>query len=129
MQRTLRVVYRIAPGLEGPRAARRIISGELSAFVPRRRLEDLKLLISELVSGRVTERGQALPQPEEDQAPALTLDLEAQEVVRCTIIDPAGASGLPSAWSGRILDLLADRWGLVHEGTGTRIWFETARSA
>lgn len=108
--------------------ARRIVTGELSPFVPRRRLEDLKLLISELVSGRVIQRAQAPPTAEDEQAPALTIDIEAQEVVRCTVIDP-GTSGLPSARTARILDLVADRWGLVHDAAATRIWFETARSA
>jgi hypothetical protein len=123
----LRVAYRIAAGVESPSDARRIVSGELERFVPDWRLEDVKLMVSELVTGRVCHRqGDAAWLDDTVQAESLTLDVEAREVIRCTITD-RGPAILPSRWAVHILDSLADRWGLVRDRDATRVWFEMER--
>jgi hypothetical protein len=125
----LRVAYRIDASVESPSDARRIVSGELSRFVPPWRLEDVKLMVSELVTGRVTQfEGEGEREGERDPSgrTGLTLDVEAQEVIRCTITDH-GPAALPSGWALHILDSLADRWGLERDRDSTRVWFETER--
>jgi anti-sigma regulatory factor (Ser/Thr protein kinase) len=34
-----------------------------------------------------------------------------------------------SGWGLYLVDRLADRWGVAHEDTSTRVWFELKRSA
>jgi hypothetical protein len=112
----MRVVYQIEAGAESPADARRIVAGELGRFVQETRLDDLKLLISELVTGRVR---RDLP----GSSDALLLDLQAQDVIRCSIQD-TGPPELPDSFAARILDHLADRWGMTRRGEITQLWFE-----
>lgn len=112
----MRVVYQIAAGSESPRDARRIVAGELGRFVSAPALDDLKLLISDLVTGRVD--------PSRDApADALVLDCHAQDLIRCSVLDTSPAR-LPDRLSTRILDHLADRWGVTRRGHTTQVWFE-----
>jgi len=47
------VIYRIEVASTGPRVARGIVAAELSGHVRERKLDDLKLLVSELITHRV----------------------------------------------------------------------------
>jgi len=114
----LRVVYQISAGAGSPYDARRIVHGELGRFVGSDHLEDLKLLISEIVTDRVSQ------QPDgEDGDGGFVLDLEAGDGIRCSILD-GGPPCVPDTLSSQILDLLADRWGVTRRGGTTQVWFE-----
>ena len=113
----MRVIYRIDAGFASPRDARRIIARELGRFVSAARLDDLKLLISELVTGRVPSDGHDPP------ASGLVLDFHAEDVIRCSVRD-TGPAQFPNRLSAGILDLLSDRWGMTTRGDTTQLWFE-----
>jgi hypothetical protein len=125
MTTDLRAVHHIPAGAAGPRQARRIISGEVARLVDPSRLEDLKLMITELVGGRIRQRvgRQGASAAPSGRRGNLVLDLQAHDVIRCTVVD-SGPAGLPSECSMRILDLLASRWGMVRDRGATRLWFE-----
>jgi len=101
---------------------------ELSAHVPERRLRDVRLLVSELVTNAVRHAGlkagdrigllvarrDTVLRVEVDD-PGTGFDLRPPRP------DPARASG----WGLYLVDELADRWGMDRSGRGgTRIWFE-----
>jgi anti-sigma regulatory factor (Ser/Thr protein kinase) len=107
--------------------ARHALDG-LMSHVPERRLRDVRLLVSELVTnavrhaglksgdriGLLVKRRDRVLRVEVDD-PGLGFELRAPEP------DPARASG----WGLYLVDELADRWGMDRGGRGgTRIWFE-----
>lgn len=122
MDAGLRVAYRISGGNRAPGEARRIISRELGRLVGTRRTEDLKLLVTELVNGRLRDRHDPRPTRPGTSEP-MVLSVEAEGVIRCSVADE-GPAELPSEWSMRILDLLATRWGVSRDRDSTRLWFE-----
>jgi anti-sigma regulatory factor (Ser/Thr protein kinase) len=112
---------------EAAAAARRALDG-LSGEVPERRLRDVRLLVSELVTNAVRHAGlsagdtigliaglhEAVLRVEVDD-PGSGFELRAPKP------DPARASG----WGLYLVEQLADRWGMDRGGRGgTRIWFE-----
>ena len=127
----LRVAFPISGGRFGPGEARRIVSQELERFVGPRRVDDFKLLVSELVNGRLRPPREGRAQPEAD-GDRLMLSLEAEpeadNMLRCSVAD-AGPARLPSECSMRILDLLANRWGVSRDHDATQVWFETELSS
>jgi hypothetical protein len=119
MYASLRVIYRIEVASSGPQTARRIITDELSERVRERTLEELKLLASELVSHRVR-----AGRPGE----TLTLELQADDVVRCGVTDE-GPAALPTELSVTVMDLTAARWGMSRERHRTHTWAEARPGA
>ncbi len=128
MQPRLRALYRISARADGPARAREIVTSELSACVRRSILDELKLLVSELVTNSVL-HGQA------GDNDTIVLDLDVNAEIRCAILDhgsgfaaraerAAGRRG----WGLQLVELLADRWGVTRTAEGTCVWFETARS-
>ena len=112
---------------EAAAQARRALEG-FSGQVPERRLRDVRLLVSELVTNAVRHAGlkagdriglivrvqEAVLRVEVDD-PGTGFELRAPKP------DPARASG----WGLYLVDELADRWGMDRGGRGgTRIWFE-----
>jgi anti-sigma regulatory factor (Ser/Thr protein kinase) len=117
---------------EAAAAARRALEG-LSGSVPERRLRDVRLLVSELVTNAVRHAGlsagdhirlivrmqQAVLRVEVDD-PGTGFELRAPQP------DPARASG----WGLYLVDELSDRWGMDRSGRGgTRVWFELDSAA
>jgi two-component sensor histidine kinase len=125
MSASVRAIYRIDARPDGPARARRIITGELAQELPRRRLEEVKLMISELVTNAVKYATKNKNEP-------ITLDLRVGREVLCSVIDtgevfPATrAIAEPSAWGLKVVDRLAERWGVTRARGRTRVWFATS---
>jgi two-component sensor histidine kinase len=124
MYSRFRVLHRIEASPEGPSRAREIVSGELSSMVPEDLLEDVKLMVSELVTNGVR-HGRDGPDS------SIVLDLQVDSAVRCAVTD--GGKGFraravydrSAGWGLRLISSLADRWGVEHTRLGTLVWFET----
>ena len=118
------MIYRIEVASTGPRVARGIVAAELSGHVRERKLDDLKLLVSELITHRVRQ-GRA--------GETITLDLQAGETqaggtMRCGVTDD-GPVALPPVLGMRLVDRLATRWGVSRERHGTHTWAEAGAGA
>ena len=98
-----------------------------AAVVPERRMRDVRLLVSELVTNAVRHAGLR----EGDHIHLLArlrngvLRVEVHDPgsgfeLREPAPDPARASG----WGLYLVDELSDRWGMEGAQPGTRIWFE-----
>ncbi len=111
----VRVIYRIEAGADCPAIARGIVSSEFSGYVRPRKLDELRLLISELVTHRLRHGV---------EHETITLDLCAAPIVRCGVID-SGPPALPGGWGRSFLDQLAGCWGVTRSSEGTSTWFET----
>lgn len=105
---------------EAPAAARQAID-ELGVSTPAGTLQDVRLLVSELVTNSVRHgAGDSI---------IVLIDAERPGVMRCEIVD--GGSGfvprgredrVMGGWGLELVDRLARRWG-VREGS-THVWFE-----
>jgi two-component sensor histidine kinase len=120
----VRVLYRIDARADAPAQARRIVISELSGRVTRRTLEKLQLLVSELVTNGVV-HGRAR------RGDSITLDLRVNSTLRCAVVDPGSGFARRAARDRdggcglRLVERLADRWGVQRTRQGTRVWFET----
>ena len=110
--------------------ARRLL-GEVADHLPSRRLEDARLLVSELVTNAIRHAGLG-----DDQVITL-LVVAGERVLRIEVSDPgagfdvaepAPAPGLSSGWGLYLVRELSDRWG-VERDAHTRVWFEIDRAA
>jgi anti-sigma regulatory factor (Ser/Thr protein kinase) len=125
MSASVRAIYRIEARADGPARARRIITGELARVLPRRRLEDVKLMISELVTN-------AVKYATKNKNEQITLDLRLGPEICCSVIDtgdvfPATREiAEPSAWGLKVVDRLAERWGVTRTRGRTSVWFATS---
>lgn len=115
MSSGLRVIYRIEVASTGPRVARGIVADELAERVRSSKLDELILLVSEIVTHRIA---QACDEP------TLTLDLRANRVVRCGVIDD-GPAALPAGLVLQLVDQVAGRWGVMRSHNRTHTWIET----
>jgi two-component sensor histidine kinase len=101
---------------QAPAEARQVLDG-FSDRVPERRLRDVRLLVSELVTNAVRHAGLKAG----DRIGLLVHLRDSGLRVEVAEPDPARASG----WGLYLVDELADRWGMDRGGRGgTRIWFE-----
>jgi anti-sigma regulatory factor (Ser/Thr protein kinase) len=116
---------RLDRGPEAPAAARTAVSKWLGRDVDRHVLEDVKLLVSELVTNAVRHQSEQGP---------IELELSRRRgSVRVEVADPGSGfhkpkvgEPLPDALGGRgllIVERVAARWG-VTPGRPTRVWFE-----
>src|SRR3954452_11905753 len=117
----------IAGGPYAAAAARRALGG-LGELVSHRRLADIALLVSELVTNSVRHggagedarrelaalrEGQRLRVEVTDWGPGFTRDARPSRPA-----DPVGGWGLV------LVERLADRWGVERDGDATVVWFE-----
>jgi two-component sensor histidine kinase len=119
----VRALYKIEAQPEGPAQARRIIAEELATRVSDRVLDDVKLMVSELITNGIvhgsTERG--VP---------VVLDLLVNGDIRCRVLDSGRGltAGLrpnsPGGWGLQVVERLADRWGMRCSPQRTEVWFE-----
>ena len=112
--------------MNGPAHARQIVTREFARVLPPERLEELKLMVSELVT-RAVVHGNV----RDDDT--ITLDLRVNGNVRCEVAQSRGPVTSeevrsPGSWGMRLVDRLARRWGVTHSADATRLWFETPRS-
>lgn len=115
---------RLASTQDAPGAARRAVVGWLDGRVPEDALQDVKLLVSELVTNGVRHA------PDADLE--LHLDHDGTRV-RVEVTDAGGVfdpdAPVEPAWDaegGRgllIVDRVATRWGTAHDGRNV-VWFE-----
>ena len=109
-------------------AAARQALDDFSGQVPERRLRDVRLLVSELVTNAVRHAGLSAG----DRIRLIVRVHEA--VLRVEVDDPGTGFELrpphpdparASGWGLYLVDALSDRWGMDRGGRGgTRIWFE-----
>ncbi len=81
MESRVRALYKIEAHPEGPAQARRIIADELSARIPAPVLDDVKLMVSELVTNGIVHGST------QGEDAAVTLDLVVTGTVRCRVLD------------------------------------------
>jgi anti-sigma regulatory factor (Ser/Thr protein kinase) len=112
------------------RCARRAVREELSDALPRRRLADVELLVSELATNSVRHSGC-------DESDELAMEADVRpDHVRVRLSDPGRgfdaqplAPPSPGASGGYglvLLERLSDRWG-VQRDEGFTVWFEVER--
>jgi anti-sigma regulatory factor (Ser/Thr protein kinase) len=122
---------RLAGGPEAAPSARRALTG-LERHLHEPLLEDVRLLVSELVTNSIRHGG---------AGPATQLELGATvlaDAVRVEVRDTGdGFEPAPPAVPGDaeeggfglyLVEMIADRWG-VERGDGTSVWFEISRNA
>lgn len=111
----------------GPRAAasaRRSLDA-LRREVPEEAIDDLRLLVSELVTNSFRHSGLGT-----GDAALLTVDVNPRRV-HVEVEDRGhgfgtqrfGAVGFDRGWGLTIVDRVSDRWGVV-EDDSTKVWFE-----
>ena len=124
----MRHEVRLARDPDSAAEARRALEAMAGRLAPRR-LEDARLLVSELVTN-------AIRHAELEAEDTITLVLEArEELLRIEVCDPGPGFELrepvpdpsrPSGWGLYLVRELADRWGVELDGQ-TRVWFELDR--
>ena len=118
--------YSIPGGRAAAARARAVVNEALARRLDDRRLADVRLLVSELVTNGVL-HGDAT-----DAEDSLTLSIASNAVVRVDVIDHGGGF-VPGTserdpvggWGLMLVEELADRWGVTRDGE-TRVWFEMA---
>ena len=108
--------------------ARRAL-GEVADHLSPRRLEDARLLVSELVTNAIRHAGL-----DEDDVIRLVV-VSGDRALRIEVCDPGPGFDMseptpepvrPSGWGLYLVRELADRWG-VERNELTRVWFELDR--
>ena len=131
MESRVRALYKIEARPEGPAKARRIIAEELSSLLSPSELDDMKLMVSELVTNGIVHGRK------ESDVPVM-LDLSVNGDIRCTVLDPGPGFfarvgedarrgwGLDArrGWGLRLVEQLSDRWGMQCSPRRTEVWFE-----
>jgi anti-sigma regulatory factor (Ser/Thr protein kinase) len=123
-------VRRFRGGVTAARCARRAVREELQGALPRRRLADVELLVSELATNSVRHAGC-------DEAGEIAVEANVEpDRVRVALSDAGGGfeahapeppqTGAAGGYGLVLLDRLSDRWG-VHRDGGFSVWFEVQR--
>ena len=117
---------RLTPNPEAVLAARRCLD-RLDTVLPPEKLEDVRLVVSELVTNSVRHAGLS---PDEQISLAVVI---SDGAVRGRVCDPGPGFEEPSEprpstdWSGGwdlpILERISDRWGVERNGCAC-VWFE-----
>jgi anti-sigma regulatory factor (Ser/Thr protein kinase) len=123
MDSRVRALYKIEPQPEGPAQARRIIADELADRLSAPALDDVKLMVSELVTNGIVHGSN------ERDAPVM-LDLLVNGHIRCGVLDHGhGFAAGPRSheaggWGLHVVEQLSDRWGMQSSPQQTEVWFE-----
>jgi anti-sigma regulatory factor (Ser/Thr protein kinase) len=124
MDSRVRALYKIEPQPEAPAQARRIIADELASRLSAPVLDDVKLMVSELVTNGIV-HGSTEP-----DAPVM-LDLLVNGKIRCRVLDRGRGfadaprrQGEPGGWGLHLVEQLSDRWGMRCSPQQTEVWFE-----
>jgi anti-sigma regulatory factor (Ser/Thr protein kinase) len=125
-----RLEFEIAGGEEAPAAARKVVEG-LETALDQQRVDQVRLLVTELVTNCVRHAGAGLETP-------ITVSLElTATVLHVAVSNPGGAFESPdplggadgSAEGGRglmLVDEMADEWGVAQVAHGKQVWFRLA---
>ena len=111
-------------GRTAPTVARDALKG-LSAYLPAATVEDIRLLVSELVTNSVRHGG-----ADGDERIELNIRWDDRRV-RVDVADPGSGFAAPSSpdagpvsgWGLVLVDRIAERWGVETSGR-THVWFE-----
>ena len=123
MDPRIRAIYKIEPQPGAPAQARRIIAEELSARVPAPVLDDIKLMVSELVTNGIMHGAVHTDVP-------VVLDLCVNGDIRCRVLDHGAGFAQRSeqdrvgGWGLRLVEQLSDCWGLECSPQQTEVWFK-----
>jgi anti-sigma regulatory factor (Ser/Thr protein kinase) len=121
----VRLERRLAASPDAAREARLALS-ELAAHVPARDFDDLRLLVTELVTNSLRHGGLGA-----GDAIHLIVQIEP-ETLRVEVHDPGPGFDVPvppqsadlsAGWGLYLLGRIADRWG-IEGGASTCVWFE-----
>ena len=117
---------RLAPEPEVVTTARHALD-QLTDLLPPEKLEDVRLVVSELVTNSILHAGLS-----PDEQISLTLTVSAGSV-RGRVCDPGPGFGMPSepsprsdlsgGWGLPIVETISDRWG-VEGNSHACVWFE-----
>ena len=117
---------RLTPNPEAVSAARRCLD-RLDTVLPPEKLEDVRLVVSELVTNSVRHAGLS---PDEQISLAVVI---SDGAVRGRVCDPGPGFEKPSepmprtdwigGWGLPILERISDRWGVERNGCAC-VWFE-----
>jgi anti-sigma regulatory factor (Ser/Thr protein kinase) len=121
------LTLRLTPGPEAIPAARQALDG-LSGLLERTVWEDLRLLVTEVVTNGVRHSS--------ERGPVGVSVAVGEEKVRVEVSDSGRGFSPPSApmphadgtggWGLQLVDRVAAAWGVEVDGT-TSVWFELAR--
>jgi anti-sigma regulatory factor (Ser/Thr protein kinase) len=123
MDSRVRALFKIEPQPEGPAQARRIIADELAGRLSAPALDDVKLMVSELVTNGIVHGSTEPDEP-------VMLDLLVNGDIRCRVLDhgrgfATGSAGRePGGWGLQVVEQLSDRWGMQCSPRQTEVWFE-----
>ena len=112
------------------RCARLAVREELKGALPRRKLADVELIVSELATNSVRHSGCG-------DADELSMEADVEDDrVRVRMSDPGAgfdvhaprpaSSGTSGGYGLVLLDRLSDRWGVQRDGRFS-VWFEVQR--
>ena len=117
---------RLPPEPEVVATARHALD-QLTDLLPPEKLEDVRLVVSELVTNSILHAGLS---PEEQISLKVTV---SDEAVRGSVCDPGPGFGMPSepsprsdlsgGWGLPIVETISDRWG-VEGNRHACVWFE-----
>lgn len=124
MDPRFRALYKIDPQPQGPAQARRIIAEELASRLSDPLLDDIKLMVSELVTNGIVHGTTLAEDP-------MMLDLCVNGDVRCGVLGHGpgffakrtGQDEPTGGWGLRVVEQLADRWGMECSPDRTEVWF------
>ena len=123
-------IRRFRGGATAARCARRAVREEVGAALPKRKLADVELLVSELATNSVRHAGCS----EEDE---LSIEAAVEHDRVLVRLSDAGrgferhtprppATGAASGYGLVLLERLSDRWGVSRDGRFS-VWFEVQR--
>ena len=125
-QQQEKIDLKLAPEPEAPLTVRRALD-RLANLLPPAKLEDVRLVVSELVTNSVLHAGLS----PKDRIRVVVAVRDG--AVRGEIQDPGSGFGVPSkpqprpdfsgGWGLQIVDRISDRWGVERGGT-ISVWFE-----
>lgn len=119
-----RIDLRLQPGPQAPGEARRALDRLISEFGPRR-ADDVRLLVSELVTNSYRHAGTGPEGSIELRVEAKARRVRVEVCDAGTGFDPGSlpAQGRASGWGLYLVRNIADRWG-VSAGNPCCVWFE-----
>jgi anti-sigma regulatory factor (Ser/Thr protein kinase) len=124
-----KIDVKLAPEPEDVKNARHALD-RLANLLPSEKLEDVRLIVSELVTNSILHAGLS-----PDDQISLTVTV-SDEAVRGSVCDPGADFRIPSkpgprpdmsgGWGLPIVETISDRWG-VERNSHVCVWFEIDR--